>query len=197
MWSKSELFRVLFMLRDHVLITFTINSESKLNQEVFKRNWRNYSKHLLIEKLNSENLNIDTDDVQTYWNCFESILVDIVDQIAPLEKIGKIKPSNDFNPTNIKHKINKRNRLLKKTISNGTPEKKSLHKTLNKEIKSYFHYSKSKNVRRGILAGNSKTLWDAVKIANDKNVSRLPDKLFLSGVEVPDSIPLLTFFDFA
>ena len=194
--KASNLNSIIPPFGDHVLITFAINSESKLNQEVFKRNWRNYSKHLLIEKLNSENLHIDTDDVQTYWNCFESILIDIVDQIAPLEKIGKIKPSNDFTPANIKHKINKRNRLLKKTNSNSTPEKKSLLKTLNKEIKSYFHYSKSKNVRRGIIAGNSKTLWDAVKIANDKNVSRLPDKLFLSGAEIPDIKIASTFGDF-
>ena len=98
--------------------------------------WQKYSKPLLIEKLTSNNLNIDTDDVQTYWNCFESLLVDIVDQVAPLEKIGNNKPSHNFIPANIKNKINKKDRLLKKTISNNTPEKRSLLKTLNKEIKN-------------------------------------------------------------
>ena len=75
-------------------------------------------------------------------------------------------------------------------------KKKCLLKTLNKEIKAYFHYSKSKNVRRAILTGNSKSLWDAVKIANDKNVTRLPDKLFLSGVEIPDNKMASTFGDY-
>ena len=181
---------------DHVLISFDIHSQSKIITENYKRNWKQYSKPILVEKLQSANLTIDTDDVQTYWNCFESILVDIVDQVAPLEKIGKITPSNKFIPASIKNKINKRDRLLKKTIPNSTPEKKSLLKTLNKEIKSYFHYTKSKNVRRGILPGNSKSLWDAVNIANDKNVTRLPDKLFLSGVEVPDSKIASAFGDY-
>ena len=181
---------------DHVLITFNIHSKIKNIPEIYKRNWQKYSKPLLIEKLTSTNLNIDTDDVQTYWNCFESLLVDIVDQVAPLEKIGNNKPSHNFIPANIKNKINKRDRLLKKTISNNTPEKRSLLKTLNKEIKNYFHLTKSKKVRRGILPGNSKTLWDAVNIANDKNVTRLPDKLFLSGLEVPESKIATAFGDY-
>ena len=109
---------------DHVLITFNIHSKIKNITEIYKRNWQKYSAPILIEKLTSTNLKIDTDDVQTYWNCFESLLVDIVDQVAPLEKIGNNEPSKNFIPAHIKNKINKRDRLLKKTIPNNTPEKK-------------------------------------------------------------------------
>ena len=52
-----------------------------------------------------------------------------------------------------------------------------------------------KQVRRGILPGNSKSLWDAVKIANDKNVSGLPDTLFKDGVELPNNIIPTAFGD--
>ena len=52
-----------------------------------------------------------------------------------------------------------------------------------------------KQVRRGILPGNSKSLWDAVKIANDENVSGLPDTLFKDGVELPNNIIPTAFGD--
>ena len=44
-----------------------------------------------------------------------------------------------------------------------------------------------KQVRHGILPGNSKSLWDAVKIANNKNVSVLPYTLFKDGLELPSN----------
>ena len=49
------------------------------------------------------------------------------------------------------------------------------------------------------MPGNSKSLWDAVKIANDKNISGLPDTLFKDGLElqkntIPESFGEL-FYD--
>ena len=88
-------------------------------------------------------------------------------------------------PRTIKNKINRHDRLLKKTIANNTPEKKSLLKCLNSEIKNYFNQIKSKKVRRSLVSGNSKSLWDAVKIASDVNVAGLPDTLYQNGNELP------------
>jgi hypothetical protein len=39
-------------------------------------------------------------------------------------------------------------------------------------------------VRRGILPGNSKSLWDAVKIAKNKGVEVIPQVLYLNQQEI-------------
>ena len=181
---------------DHVLISFEINSKREQLPVIFKRNWRNYTKEGLIIKLNECNWNYNIEDVQTFWNCFEGSLVDVVDGIAPLEKMGTNNPQEKNLPRNIKNKINKRDRLLKKTIANGSPARKLELKDLNKQIKFYFHVTKSKSIRRGILPGNSKSLWDAVKIASDKNVTRLPNNLFLNGESVSDGHVASSFANF-
>ena len=62
---------------------------------------------------------------------------------------------------------------------------KCLLKTLNKEIKTFFISAESKRVRRNLIPGNTKSLWDAVKIASDINVSGLPDTLYENGIELP------------
>ena len=46
-------------------------------------------------------------------------------------------------------------------------------KALNKDLKTYYHTVKSKNVRRNVMPGNSASLWKAVKIAKDQNVSTM------------------------
>ncbi len=58
---------------------------------------------------------------------------------------------------------------------------------LNMEIRNHFNNRKRINVRKGILPGNSKSLWDAVKIANDKNINILPNILFKDSMEVDHS----------
>ena len=39
-------------------------------------------------------------------------------------------------------------------------------------------------VRRGILPGNSKTLWDAVKIAKDQNTPTLPENMSVNEIKI-------------
>ena len=56
--------------------------------------------------------NIQINDVQEFWNAFESLLIKIVDEIVPLTEFnGNIV--NKVTPKLIKYKINKRNRWLK------------------------------------------------------------------------------------
>ena len=66
---------------------------------------------------------------------------------------------------------------------------------LNKEIKNYFYLQKTKNVRRGIIPGSSKSLWSAVRIAEDTTMDAIPDKMIFNNVtvtgrDVADSFPL-------
>ena len=49
--------------------------------ENYPRKWQKYTKEALIGKVSSQNWNIYNDDVQGYWNYFESKLVKIADQL--------------------------------------------------------------------------------------------------------------------
>ena len=69
-------------------------------------------------------------------------------------------------------------------------------KLLNKEIKSFFHIQKSNSIRRNIIPSNSKSLWDAVRIAKDKNIQNLPDTLFLNETEIPKNETTQNFANF-
>ena len=44
-----------------------------------------------------------------------------------------------------------------------------------------FVNDKKKRLRRGILPGNTKSLWTAVNIAKDINKQDLPDMMYLNG----------------
>ena len=73
------------------------------------RNWRGYSKEILTNKLTSVDWKIEIDDVQQYWNVFESKLIKIIDYIVPLvDYVNDV--IKEKTPKLIK---NKRNRLLK------------------------------------------------------------------------------------
>ena len=50
------------------------------------------------------------------------------------------------------------------------------------EIKNHFVMNKRLKVRKGIIPGNSKSLWKAVKLAKDVNTNELPSKMFHNGV---------------
>ena len=143
---------------------------------MFKRSWKFYTKEKLIAELVKRNWDIVNDDVQGYWNNFESNLVEVIDDLCPLVRTNSnneilLKPHG-----HIKSKMNRRNNLLKKIKSNPTNSLSARDevRTLNKEIKYFFFQSKGKSVRHGIIPGNSKSLWDAVKIAKDINSNSLP-----------------------
>ena len=69
-------------------------------------------------------LNIINDDVQGYWNCLESMIVETIDGLAPMELQKKKDTRSVVIPSTIKNKINRRDRLLKKTTANNTPERR-------------------------------------------------------------------------
>jgi hypothetical protein len=63
-------------------------------------------------------------------------------------------------------------------MNNNPNSTRQAIKDLNKEIKSFYLKIKSNSVRKGILPGNSKSLWDAVNKAKDTNTNPMPDVLF-------------------
>ena len=57
-------------------------------------------------------------------------------------------------------------------------------KNLNYEIRNYYRQNKGKKVRRNLVLGSSKSLWEAVKIAKDINNEKMPKEMFKDGTLV-------------
>ena len=60
-----------------------------------------------------------------------------------------------------------------------------------KELYRAFGVTSTQNVRRNMIPGNSKSLWDAVKIAKDLNIEPIPTNMYgegelLTHADMPD-----------
>ena len=150
-----------------------------------RRDWRHYSKETLCTNLVSVDWSCDADSVQEVWNCFENKLIQIVDSLVPITEFIGDKVSIRPCPI-IKRKLNLRNRLLKLFKNRGTFDLKTRIKSLNAEIRNHFHSIKRKDVRKKIIPGNSKSLWDAVKMSKDIIVNSLPKNMTMNGMPVSE-----------
>ena len=61
---------------------------------------------------------------------------------------------------------------------------KSKISNLNYEIRTHFFGQKKFQVRKGILPGNSKSLWHAVKLAKNQGPELIPPNMKYHGIEV-------------
>ena len=164
-------------LGDHLIITFLIDEKVVTPEPNWRRNWKNYDTRVLNEKLANENWQFEADSVQDYWNLLEDKLINIVDELIPYELAvnNKHQPVKGLNYIN--NKLNKLKRLLKIFNKNKTTEHKDKIKILDKEIRQYYYQKKKNSVRSKIIPNNTKSLWDAVRIAKDLNIQNLPDKM--------------------
>ena len=86
---------------DLVLVEFNAVYHKTKNETVKSRDWRNFSKEVLNEKLSSMDWNINIDNMQEFWNVFENNLIGVVDEIVPLtDFVGNVVKANI--PKNIK-----------------------------------------------------------------------------------------------
>ena len=176
------------MVGDHLLVTFNVNEQHQKPELFLKRNWQKYSKEKLIIELNNVNFECNIFSVQDFWNHFEHKLINIADKLAPLETFtNKSTVKSQVPPSHIKSKLNLRKRLIKRLKADKNPDTQNRIKNLNFEIKNHFVSIKRKNVRRGIIPGNSKTLWDAVNVAKDRNIEDLPQKMYKNNTHIPNS----------
>ena len=62
---------------DHLMLTFALESDHKTRQviNIWKRNWIHYNKELLCEEFSSIDWNIEANDVQSYYNTLENLIV--------------------------------------------------------------------------------------------------------------------------
>ena len=66
------------------MVEFCINGSKNKPKSIFRGDWRHYSGGILNLKLSQVNWEVDIDDVQGFWNDFESKVIQIVDEIVLL-----------------------------------------------------------------------------------------------------------------
>ena len=182
---------------DHAAVIFNIGNDKEKQEQTTRRDWRGYSEELLCNKLLSLDWNLESDSVQDFWNELENRLIGVVDEIAPLATSSNNTIKTTVMPPNLKNKINIRKRLIKSNKNHPCPLKLEKIKSINKEIKSHYNQARATKVRRSIIPGNTASLWKAVKIAKDVNITELPNTMRENGVEIEKkSLPdrLASFF---
>ena len=179
---------------DHQLIIFNVESQKPcINALNKKRDWRFYSKELLNESLKTVDWNINIDTVQGFWNELEYKLITVIDDVIPLKDFSD-NFAKESVPKIIKNKINKRNRLLKLFRKNPNLDLKCRISNLNCEIRAHFFQKTKYKVRKGILPGNSKSLWHAVNIAKNNGQNVIPDNMCFENIAVVNILESIAEF---
>ena len=162
---------------DHKLVILcTINEVQENDFKMKRRNWKNYSPKALIQYLNQIQWDNGVEEVQEVWNKFEQEILTVIDKCAPLEEVG-VTITRKVTKA-MKKMQNRRNYLLKKRKRQEQLEnEKSELRALNKSIRIYYFKERRDHIRRKIIPGNNKSLWDAVKIPKDIEPTPLPMKL--------------------
>ena len=173
------------LVGDHKLIIFEILHKHEPAKVILKRNWQQYSPISLLNELASTDFDIIADDVQSMWNRFENALLPIIDKLAPMTEFTNNSTVKSQNPSAaIKNKIHLRKRLLKTLEKKPSNPLRDRIKNLNIEIRHHFRSLKTKSIRRKITPGNSKSLWDAVRLAKNVNIQQLPQKMFKDNINI-------------
>ena len=168
-----------------MLILITVRLEKKVDEISIRRDWRKYSKEVLIDELSLVDWYSEVNNVQNMGDEFESKLVKVVDKITPLTEFTNCKVKIKL-PNSIKHKMNIRKRLLKQRKRSPTNEIKQKLNFLNHEIKTFYFSQKRNEVRKNILPGNSRSLWSAVNMAKDIGSNEIPSNMYYSDKRIPD-----------
>ena len=113
------------------------------------------------------------------WNDFEIKLVNVVDKLAPICEFKEDQPISKPNVF-VKNKINIRHRLLKQQKMVPTLNLKTRIKNLSFEIKTHFYSERKNQIRKKLVPGNSKSLWNAVRAARDIGSNSLPSSLLIT-----------------
>ena len=173
------------LVGDHKLIIFEILHKNEPAKVILKRNWQQYTPISLLNELASTDFDIIADDVQSMWNRFENALLPIIDKLAPMTEFTNNSTVKSQNPSAaIKNKIHLRKRLLKTLEKKPSNPLRDRIKNLNIEIRHHFRSLKTKSIRRKITPGNSKSLWDAVRLAKNVNIQQLPQKMFKDNINI-------------
>ena len=166
---------------DHKLITCSLNTTIPPIKPIYKRCWKNYENSSLLEELSLCRFEMDIEDVQQLWNNMENKIVTIVDKVAPITEFTGNFSANTHPRVLLKPKINKKRRLLQQLKTNNNAAKRGQLRDLNKQIVMEIKQSKRSSLRRSLIPGNSKSLWNAVNLAKDINPNQIPTAMNHNG----------------
>ena len=171
------------MYGDHKLVMLCTQDNVQEKEKIMlRRNWRNYSEKSLLNELSKVRWQTSIESVQEMWNSYENEIIRIVDELAPTKEVVNIINRSNKSPI-LKSKINRRRYLLKKRKNPmWTGDEERELKTINKHIRNLYYKDRRQHVRRKIIPGNNKSLWDAVKIAKDLEPTPLPSTVVMGGI---------------
>ena len=131
---------------------------------------------------------MEVQGAQEYWNVFENLLIAVVDELAPLTEFAGELAKNAKCPKGIKNALNVRSRLLKTLNKKPSQEIKIRIREMDKTIRNHFRLEKRKRVRKGIVPGNSSSLWKAVNLAKDLGIDGIPEQMHMNGILIGDGL---------
>ena len=181
---------------DHRLITLTLLESREPPTKSLKRNWKYYSKDLLLNKLSICTFDYNITNVQQFWNHLENKIICVVDSVAPLTEFTNNLITATCPQNLVKPLINKKRRLLKDYKLTKNLVKLEEIKILNNKIVNLCKINKRNSIRRCIIPGNNKSLWNAVNLAKDVNPNSIPKIMKHNGIEIAVSNLSDAFADF-
>ena len=173
---------------DHLLITFEVCTKAQGQTELQKRDWRNYSKIALCEKLEEVDWDIGADTVQACWNIFENKLINVIDSLVPYTTFTNNRIKQISNPPHVKNWLNVRHRLLKNFNRTKNISIKTQIRSLDQKIRAYFREKRKNEIRKSLRPGDSKSLWKAVRVAKDLNPESIPPNLTHLSTPIPPTL---------
>ena len=74
---------------DHLLISLSVRVEKDVIKHTIRRDWRKYSKEVLLAELALIEWSTDLNSVQNVWDEFESNVIKTVDKSVPVTKVRR------------------------------------------------------------------------------------------------------------
>ena len=172
---------------DHKLIIIDISTMEVKPKVTMKRTWREYSQELLLNRLSVCEFDYSITNVQQFWNNLENKIINVVDEVAPMVEFTNNYTTKTCPKTLLKPLINKKRRLLKQYRTSKNLTLLQNIKEISRSILERGKQLKRNSIRRSLVPGNSKSLWNAVNLAKDINPNVIPENMSDNGISIDPS----------
>jgi hypothetical protein len=161
-------------ISDHTPIMIELNvNQTTEKKTLLKRNWKSYSKEVLICELQKVDWNIDCILVQDINNELEQKLLTVIDKLVPIQEISE-KENRIFEADGICLLRKKRKNVFRNAKRRQSARLLTRCRDLDKKIRIMSFRKQRNKIRENISSGNQRSLWEAVKIAKNVPQARIP-----------------------
>ena len=159
---------------DHCPVVVTMdNIVQKVEKYVNYRNWRGYSKEKLNSELAKVNWEIGATGVQDFNDELEQKIMTVLNELVPFE-MKRIKSNNYSEPENLSKLKKKRSNLFRNAKRRNSSRLIIKCRKMDKRIRFLDEKHRKQKIRSNIKAGDQKSLWDAVRMSQDKAGTAIP-----------------------